>query len=502
MNLFMNLNTWNTQNDEQNKRQFFVYALFVLVFLLICRIIASYFVPLNDPTEARYSEIARKMLETSNWVTPQHDYGIPFWAKPPLSTWLSAISMKVFGVNEFAARLPELLLSMGILYLIWDLAKKHSGPTVAIITVLVLSGTLYFFLDAGSVMTDPSLLFCTCLANVSFWRAIVDKNKLWSYIFFVALGLGLLAKGPLILVLVGMPIFFWVLIRNEWVNLWRQLPWIKGSVLLLVIALPWYILAEMRTPGFLNYFIIGEHIHRFLTPGWTGDKYGTAHHAYKGMIWIYALAGLFPWSLLGSRWIYRNWKVIPVLCNDEDGWVLYLLCCVLSPLVFFTFASNIIYPYVLPSIPAFALFFAEMWSRTQQSLEKSKWILKVSSISGLIFLVVTLAFVLCPDRIAKSNKPLITAWKNQHPEAGTKLIYWNAVNHFSAQFYAAGKVDPAWNVADLCKLLSNHKENYLALKAQEVTEIPTELISLFKPVAKVYYNNIPMLLLRTPVLSC
>ncbi len=67
------------------------------------------FIPLNDVSEARYAEIARKMLETGNWVTPQHDYGVPFWAKPPLSTWLSAFSMKLFGVNEFAARLPGLL---------------------------------------------------------------------------------------------------------------------------------------------------------------------------------------------------------------------------------------------------------------------------------------------------------------------------------------------------------------------------------------------------------
>ena len=69
--------------------------------------------PLMDPTESRYAEIARKMLETGNWLMPQFDYGVPFWGKPPLSTWLSAAAMAVFGVNEFAARLPSLLLLAG-----------------------------------------------------------------------------------------------------------------------------------------------------------------------------------------------------------------------------------------------------------------------------------------------------------------------------------------------------------------------------------------------------
>ena len=68
--------------------------------------------PLMDSTESRYAEIARKMLETGNWLTPQFDYGVPFWGKPPLSTWLSAAAMAVLGVGEFAARLPSFLLAL------------------------------------------------------------------------------------------------------------------------------------------------------------------------------------------------------------------------------------------------------------------------------------------------------------------------------------------------------------------------------------------------------
>lgn len=205
---FLTRSVLNIENDKQLKYQFFNNARFALLFLLVCRIISMCFIPLNDVSEARYGEIARKMLETGNWVTPLHDYGVPFWAKPPLSTWLSAFSMKLFGINEFAVRLPGLLLSLATLWLIWDLTKKHSGSVIAMITILVLAGTLDFFVNAGTVMTDPSLVFCITLVLVAFWRAIVDASKLWSYVFFIGLGLGLLAKGPVAVVLSGMPIFF------------------------------------------------------------------------------------------------------------------------------------------------------------------------------------------------------------------------------------------------------------------------------------------------------
>ena len=91
-----------------------------------------FFIPLMDSTEARYAEISRIMFETNNWITPMHHYGDPFWAKPPLSTWLSALSMKAFGVTAFAARVPGLLLSIMILSLVWFVAKQRSGKTVAL----------------------------------------------------------------------------------------------------------------------------------------------------------------------------------------------------------------------------------------------------------------------------------------------------------------------------------------------------------------------------------
>lgn len=483
------------KNEDQLHKKFFLSTLFALSFLFLARIISMWFIPLNDSTEARYAEIARKMLETGNWVTLQHDYGIPFWAKPPLSTWLSAISMKLFGVNEFFVRLPGLLLSIAVVWLIWDLAKKHSGIVAGRVAALVLAGTLYFFLDAGTVMTDPALLFCITLITVAFWHAI-GGNRLWSYIFFIALGLGLLAKGPIAIVLAGLPIFFWVLLRAKWLCLWRSFPWFRGILITSVIALPWYILAEIRTPGFLNYFIIGEHLNRFLVPGWTGDKYGMAHDEIWGMIWLYAILGIFPWCIPGAYWLVKYWKQVPSLLRDEDGWMLYLFLCTCIPLIFFTFASNIIYTYVFPSLPAFALLFAEAWKRSSCSTKSLNWILSLSLFSGVLFLLATLAFKISPEIVAKTQKEVILAWQQQRPQPGSALIYWDNKTEFSAQFYSRGLAKSTFDNGILRQLLLNTLENYLVINEKDLQNFPKDLLSQCKNVKTVHYKENKIMLFR------
>ncbi|GAC1032778.1 phospholipid carrier-dependent glycosyltransferase [Pseudomonas sp. No.21] len=468
-------------------------SLCALYGLLVVRLMLMGWVPLTDTTEARYAEIARKMLETGNWVTPLHDYGIPFWAKPPLSTWLSALSMGLLGQTEFAVRLPSLLLSLGVLWLVGSLVFRRAGRDMALITVLMLASSLFFFVSAGAVMTDPALVFCTTLILVAFWRAVVDGDGIWGYAFFLGIGLGLLAKGPIAIVLSGMPLFFWVLLRRQWLPLWQRLPWVRGSLLAALVAVPWYIWAEIRTPGFLDYFIMGEHVQRFLDPGWQGDKYGFAHATPHGMIWLFAVAALLPWSLVAPLWIWRSLKQPRAQAADDGGWLTFLLLWACLPLAFFSLSGNIIFPYTLPMLPAACLLFAELWNRTRRhdAPPRLPWLAIAVVVLGIVLILLQAAV---PERLLRTQKAVIAQWHALQPDADSQLIYWSKRREFSSEFYSSGRTR-ATHDAEALKRLLGPARNFVAVSAGDVSELPNELQSRLERLAEIKVKGDTVLIL-------
>ncbi len=462
-----------------------------LLFMFGVRIVASILVPLTDTTEARYGEIARKMLETGDWITPQHDYGVPFWAKPPLSTWLSAASMKLFGVNEFAARLPSLLLAVAMLALVWLWVAPRRGRDFALTTCAVLASMVLFFMAGGAVMTDSSLAFCTTLTMIAFWQALHAPQKYWGYLFFVGLGIGLLAKGPLVGVLTFLPILPWMVLRNNWRSVWDRIPWVSGSLLMLAIGVPWYLIAEHKTPGFLAYFILGEHFGRFLNPGWDGDKYGHAHAEPLGMIWLYWLGAAFPWSFAiiasaakrAQQW--REW-----LC-DDSGLISYLAMWSFTSLVFFTFAHNIIWPYPLPALPAFAILTVELWSRwhaasTVDATAKqplSPRLLAACLATPIILLLLTGIYTAGQEGLLKSSqKDSAQFYLQARPTTDSGLYYFHR-RYYSGEFYSTGKARVA-QADDIDGLLHNDTVDFLVIQQRDLRRLPEAQRAQFKTAAQ------------------
>ena len=130
----------------------------LLIFTMLIRLLSLGSYPLADTTEARYGEIARLMAETGDWITPQIHQGVPFWGKPPLSTWLSAISIRILGANEFAIRLPSFLIAVTVLALVYSLALRQRGRDFALVATVGLATSVIFFVSSGAVMTDPALV--------------------------------------------------------------------------------------------------------------------------------------------------------------------------------------------------------------------------------------------------------------------------------------------------------------------------------------------------------
>jgi len=445
------------------------------LFLLLCRVLCMSLMPLNDSTEARYAEIAREMAETGQWITPMLDYTTPFLGKPPLSFWLTAGAMKVFGLSEGIARLSSLVLSIFTLVCVGSVYYRKNS-TKAWVAVLALASSVFFFIDAGAVMTDPALIFSTTLAMVAFWQVMTKKRARDSHLYFVALGLGLLAKGPVALVLTVGSVLLWVAFQNQWRDMYQNIRWGCGIFITTAIALPWYLLAEIHHPGFLNYFILGEHLGRYLQSSWQGDKYGYVHAVPQGMIWLYALAGTFPWTPVAIHGFLSRNNTLKTLFSTlkSSAWLSYLVAFIVFPLMFFSFSKNIIYTYAFPVLPPLALLFSELMTKQlSQDFRLQKIWLMLSACVGIAFLAVTWCFFAHPELISKSQKDIVRAWNIKKDPSSQHLYYWSQKKvPYSAWFYARGHVASGADAVGFCGLLSQPEKNYVVVNVRESLPFP------------------------------
>jgi 4-amino-4-deoxy-L-arabinose transferase-like glycosyltransferase len=418
----------------------------LVLLMLLARLLTLGAYPLSDATEARYAEIARKMVELNDWVTPWYDYGVPFWAKPPLSTWITALSMELFGVNEFAARLPHFLAGVLVIALVADWLRR-SDPRQALLASALLAGSLLFFVSAGAVMTDMSMAVGIVMAMRGFWLGLHGapaERRREQWLFFCGLALGLLAKGPVVLVLCGVPIALWAIFTGNIRSIWAGFPWLAGSLLVAVLALPWYFLAEQHTPGFLNYFLIGEHWKRFTVSGWTGDRYGTAHAVPRGMIWLYAAAACLPWALLlPILAIGRRTSAAPATQAPQGSLQRYLWMWALAPCLFFTASRNIIWTYFLPGMPALAMLGAAWLARDAGQERVDKFV-----IGGLLFSLLAFGATLGVVQMQngfKSAKLVVRAVENLHADPASLAFVGKGI--YTPAFYSRGRAmqlrDPA-----------------------------------------------------------
>ena len=446
------------------------FVVFLLFALIANRGLINYLLPLMDKTEARYAEIARIMVETNNWILLQIDYNVPFWAKPPLSTWLTAISIKVFGSYEFFIRLPFLIVSIIIILLMSRYDKIENK--IFFLTPLILLLIPEFYLHAGVVSTDTMLNFSIILVMLSFWEAVSKESGFkWWYAFFVGIGLGLLSKGPIIFILTITPIFIWLFVYKKEFKKLKNIPIISGLFLIILISFPWYFFSELKSPGFIDYFIFGEHFRRFFDSSWKGDLYGFPKQQPFGIIWLFSILGLFPWSILIIVKLKRMIK--EALANK---WIGFLLCWMLFTPIFFTFSKSLIHTYTLPMTAPAALLIAHYWSE----IKFKKYYF---SVSILLYLIILPAFYSgLVDDIVRSNsdKEMV---KNKIV-SDYSLFYLNHKS-FSSQFYSLGSIKKI-DFDQLKQKIENREKFAVIIEKSEIKKI--DLFTI-KKLTKLKENN-------------
>lgn len=340
-------------------------AMISCVLLLGIRLVSLPLYPLCDRTESRYAEIAREMQVSGDLVSP-HLHGAPFWGKPPLATWAETAGLALFGETEFAVRFPAWLAVVLTLLVIRQIGILLGGRRLGHVAFVVACTAPLVLVMAGGVMTDPFLVLGTSLAllgivqvaGMSSAQRLVHGMPVRGVLTIVlGLSVATLAKGPIGLIFGMLPVTGLLLSRAGRRRLAR-FPLVPVAVGCLLLTAPWFLLAEQRTPGFLEYFFVGEHVRRFLDPQWQGDLYGGVHAKPHGIVWLYFALAILPW--LPAAWStarQRGWRRLRALLFAEPM-VGVLLMSVLPPLVLFTVASSLLPTYVYPCIPAASVLIA------------------------------------------------------------------------------------------------------------------------------------------------
>ena len=304
--------------------------------------------------EPRYAQIAREMLDRSDWVTPTLQ-GKPWLEKPVLYYWQAMLSFRFAGVTDWAARLPgafDAALLIVVVYLFLRRFRPGNELDGAIITASC-AGVIGF---ARAAATDMPLAACFGIALLAWYAWYESRQRIYLAAFYIALALGTLAKGPVAPALSAVIIFFFVAVKRDWGAIPRTL-WIPGVVLYLAAMLPWYIAVQARNPEFFRVFILEHNLARF-----SQDVY---HH--RQPFWFYLpvfLLAMMPWTLVLILAVFERGRMMwserkEALRRPEDSWPLFLLIWMIVPVLFFSASQSKLPGYILPAVPAAALLVAE-----------------------------------------------------------------------------------------------------------------------------------------------
>lgn len=310
-----------------------------------------------EPDEGRYVDVAIEMIALGDEVTPYLHHEQPHWTKPPLTYWAIASSFEAFGRSEFAARLPSALAFFATAVLV-GLLGRLLAPGTRWAGSLVYAASVLPFAASSVVTTDTLLAIWECLGVYAFARAVwhegCKRPVAWLMLMWVAFGLAFLTKGPPgLLPLLAIAAFNLTtpeLRKGVGLRAW------PGILLMLLVALPWYVLVMLENPELFRYYIEREIVARVAS----GDFSRNAEWYGAFRVYVPALlAGLLPWTgwLLGSTWRFlRSWmKRGREAWRQLDAQRRFLLWWLLLPLVVFFIARSRLPLYVLPLAAPLAL---------------------------------------------------------------------------------------------------------------------------------------------------
>jgi 4-amino-4-deoxy-L-arabinose transferase-like glycosyltransferase len=398
-------------NDSETKPIFIwsnrdTKSLLVLLLLSIC----CFFPALGsfgilDPSDGYYSEGAREMVESGDYLTPHLNYE-PFFDKPILNYWLIAACFRLFGVTELASRLPAASLAVLICIGIFVFARQFLSRRAAFIASLALMTSPMWMSLGHMSLTDMPLSCFVWISLFSFFLAIERNLRPLVWLGYLAMGCGLLTKGPLagFLIVANLALYLLVVKRppKEWLRLIGYLHVVVGLALTLLLAAPWYFSENAATSGkFFQEFFLNQNINRAM---------GTVDHKAGPLYYLpLFVGGAFPWSIYlltlipifarePFRRIKRIWKKSSAAVAADtnlNGRVKLTVFAALSSLFmlsFFTVLPTKLATYLLPVFPSLALLAGVLFDKLMH-IKKITWLKVPASLVALVSGVAALALL-------------------------------------------------------------------------------------------------------------
>lgn len=318
--------------------------------------------PIYILDEARNSEAAREMLVSGNYLVPYFN-GQLRTDKPPLHYFLMVLGYKIFGINSFGARFFSGVFGALTILITYLLVKQRKGKSEALIVVSTLLASLFFVQEFHLAVPDPYLIFFLTSSFFGFYEFYKSKKRKILYCAYIAIGFGILTKGPIALLLPGLCIPVFLLMKKDFtINTIRSFKPFLGILTILLITLPWYLSVHNATDGqWTKGFFFDHNISRFNV-----EKEG--HGGPFFLTTLYVFLGLLPFSFFIPQSFSNAWKK-----RKQDDFLLFSMVISGVTTIFFSLASTKLPNYPMPCYPFIAVLIGNFLNTCYNDFSNRKY---------------------------------------------------------------------------------------------------------------------------------
>lgn len=408
--------------------------------------------PLALPDEGRYVGVAWEMLRSGDWLMPTLN-GLPYFHKPPLFYWITAGSLSLFGMNEWAARAAPILgawLGAVAMYLF---ARRWWDERAARLTLLALLAQPLFYV--GGQFANLDMLVAGCITATTVLLADAAMCIEWKFPYRKALAaayamaaVGVLAKGLIGFVIPALVIGAWLVLLRRW-RVIATLIWWPGALIFLLLAAPWFLAMQARFADFLDYFFVVQHFKRFAEGGFNNVQ---PFWFFPAVLLLFSL----PWLPWLTRPFRRGFLSDAERDPERSPIRLLLVLWVLIVVLFFSLPQSKLLGYVLPAVPPLAMLMADgyiMSLGTPAPRAKRMWQASMV-VTVLLSLGAVAVFAIRPLHSSRDFASVLREQRITHEPVVMLGNYF-----FDLPFYARLR-DPVAVVEDWSRRAVNKRDNW------------------------------------------